>query len=58
MVRGVFGREASKRFLAMRRKEERLKIITMVAAGVVAGETVDDVLRKACRNARRIIRYP
>ncbi len=40
----------------MRRKEERLKKITMAAAGVVAGEAVDDVLLKACRRARRAVR--
>lgn len=58
MVRGVFGREASKRFVAMKRKEARLKIITMTAAGSVAEEVVEDTLQDASRRARRVIRRP
>eukprot|EP00752_Nemacystus_decipiens_P007282 g6518.t1 len=57
-VRGVFGREASKRFVAMRRKEARLRRITMTAAGEVAEEVVKDVLQNASRRARRAIRRP
>ena len=57
-VRGVFGREASKRFVAMKRKEARLKRITMTAAGAVAEDVVEDVLQNASRRARRAIRRP
>lgn len=56
-MRGVLGRQASKRFLAMRRKEARLKRITMTAAVTVAEEVVGDVLQNASRRARRFIRY-
>lgn len=41
----------------MRRKEIRLKKITMAAAGAVAEQVVEDVLLKASRRARRFIRY-
>lgn len=58
LVRGVFGREASKRFMAMKRKEVRLRRITMTAAGAVAEEVVEDVLQNASRRARRAIRRP
>ncbi|CBN77134.1 hypothetical protein Esi_0036_0099 [Ectocarpus siliculosus] len=57
-VRGVFGREASKRFVAMRRREARLKRITMTAAGVVAEEAVGEMLHRSLRRATRIIRRP
>ncbi|CAM9717536.1 unnamed protein product, partial [Ectocarpus sp. 13 AM-2016] len=57
-VRGVFGREASKRFVAMRRKEARLKRITMMAAGVVAEEAVGKILHRSLRRATRFIRRP
>eukprot|EP00903_Cladosiphon_okamuranus_P008959 g8573.t1 len=58
VVRGVFGREDSKRFVAMKRKEARLKRISMTAAGAVAEEVVEDVLQGASRRARRFIRRP
>lgn len=41
----------------MKRKEARLKRITMTAAGAVAEEVVEKVLQNASRRARRIIRY-
>lgn len=56
-MRGVFGREASKRFVAMRRKEARLKRITMEAAGAVAEQVMEDVLHNALLRARRVIRH-
>lgn len=56
-MRGVFGRVASKKFVAMRRKEVRLKKITMAAAGAVAEKVVEDASQKASRRARRFIRY-
>lgn len=55
-VRGVFGRKASKRFLAMRREEARLKSIAMTAAGAVAENFVTECSQRALRGAKRFIR--
>ncbi|CAM9852836.1 unnamed protein product [Scytosiphon promiscuus] len=57
-VRGVFGREASWRFLARRREEARLKLIAMTAAGAVAEEYVAGFSQKALQGAKRLIRRP
>lgn len=49
-------RIASKRFMAMKRKQSRLNNVVVEAAVAVADSFVTNVLEKAMRAARRVLR--
>lgn len=57
MVRGALGREVSRVYIALRRKEVHRVEILMRVAGVLAEEFVEGALWRTVRRAGRLIRW-